>query len=92
MICEGKHSPNINKLYSKEKKTLRLLNSEEFSKFMLPNWAFRQLVRIDDAGSKNFTYVKLFKISCFRQNCFLCHRIQHVNFVQVLYDKHDKMC
>ena len=36
--CEGKHSPTINKVYTKEK-PLRLLNSEEFSKFMLPNLA-----------------------------------------------------
>ena len=34
--CEGKHSPTINKVYTNEK-PLRLLNSEEFSKFMLPN-------------------------------------------------------
>ena len=36
--CEGKHSGLIYKMYTKEK-PLRLLNSEEFSKFMLPNWA-----------------------------------------------------
>ena len=33
--CEGKHSPTISKVSTKEK-PLRLLNSEEFSKFMLP--------------------------------------------------------
>ena len=33
--CEGKNSPTINKVNTKEK-PLRLLNSEEFAKFMLP--------------------------------------------------------
>ena len=35
--CEGKHPPTMNKVYTKEK-PLRLLNSKEFSKFMLPNY------------------------------------------------------
>ena len=38
--CEGKHSPTMNKVYTKEKKPLRLLNSKEFSKFMLTNLAW----------------------------------------------------
>ena len=36
--CEGKHPPTMNKVYTKEK-PLRLLNSKEFSKCMLPNLA-----------------------------------------------------
>ena len=34
--CEGKHFPTIDKVSTKEK-PLRLLNLEEFLKFMLPN-------------------------------------------------------
>ena len=36
--CEGKHFLTINEVYTKEN-LLRLLNSEEFSKFILPNLA-----------------------------------------------------
>ena len=34
--CEGKHSSTINEVYTKEKQ-LKILNSEEFSNFMLPS-------------------------------------------------------